>query len=163
MKWVLTDQSFIAIKKYQLTEGDAVKLELKYNLEQQSVRISSEESHRLFFIDKTGLWHNKTILKNEYGVEIGKLSIDRVHFTGHIDIEGKRYQFTIQQKPQLQLVLFEHTISMPLAVCDLTLAPSFMSLQPGKYSSEECACFLLGLCWYLFPLTTAEKVEYALV
>jgi hypothetical protein len=163
MKWVLANQTSAAIKKYQLTEGDATKLELKYNQSQQSVRISSEESHRLFFIDKTGLWHNKTILKNEYGVEIGRLSFDKFHQTGIIEVEGKKFHYTIQQKPQAQLVLFEHTISMPLAVCDQTLAPSFTSLKPSQYSSEECACFLLGLCWYLFPLTTSEKVEYALV
>jgi len=32
MKWVLANQSSTAIKKYQLTEGDSTKLELKYNL-----------------------------------------------------------------------------------------------------------------------------------
>jgi hypothetical protein len=162
MKWVLANQSSTAIKKYQLIEGDTTKLELKYNLSQQSVRISSEESHRLFFIDKTGLWHNKTILKNEYGVEIGRLSFDKLHQTGIIEVEGKKFHFTIQQKPQPQLVLFEHTISLPLAVCDLSQAPSFTSLKASQYSSEESASFLLGLCWYLFPLTTAEKLEYAL-
>jgi hypothetical protein len=161
MKWVLANQSSAAIKKYHLTEGDATKLELKYNQSQQSVRISSEESHKLFFIDKTGLWHNKTILKNEYGVEIGRLSFDKLHQTGNIEVEGKKYHYTIQQQPQPQLVLFEQIISMPLAVCDLSLAPSSTSLKTSQYNSEECACFLLGLCWYLFPLTAAEKMVYA--
>ena len=163
MKWVLANQSSTAINKYQLTEGDAIKLELKYNVSQQSVRISSEESHRLFFIDKTGLWHNRTIIKNEYGVETGRLSFDKLHQTGSIEVEGKKYHYTIRQKERPQLVLFEHTISMPLAVCDLSQAPSFTSLKTTQYSSEECACLLLGLCWYLFPLTTSEKLEYALV
>lgn len=151
MKWELANQTDTTVK-YQLIDGDAIKLELKYNLSQQSVRISSEETHRLFFIGKTGLWHNKTILKNEYGVEIGKLLPDS------IEVEGKKYHYAIRQS---ELVLFEHTISLPLAVVDMSAAPSFTSLSASKYSSEECACFLLGLCWYLFPLTTKENLLYA--
>jgi hypothetical protein len=49
---------------------------------------------------------------------------------------------------------------MPLAVCDMTEAPSFASLSANKYSNEEYACFLLGICWYLFPLTAAEQLEF---
>ncbi len=159
MKWVYVNQPSVYIRKYQLTEGDNTKLIIKYNLDQQSVRISSEENHRLFFIDKTGLWHNKTILKNEYGVEIGRLAIDKVHGTGIIEIEGKKYFYTLQNNSQL--VVFEHSVSMPLAVCDMTDAPSFGSLSANKYSNEEYACFLLGICWYLFPLTAAEQLEFS--
>ena len=158
MKWVYVNQPSVYIKKYQLTEGDDTKLVMKYNLDQQSVRISSEETHRLFFIDKTGLWHNKTILKNEYGVEIGRFSFDKAHGTGLIEMEGKKYHYTFQSNSQL--VVFEHTPSLPLAVCDLSSAPSFTSLAANKYSNEESACFLLGICWYLFPLTTTEHFEY---
>lgn len=159
MKWVHVNQPSAYIKKYQLTEGDDTKLVLKYNLEQQTVRISSDETHRLFFIDKTGLWHNKTILKNEYGVEIGRLSFDKVHGTGIIEMEGKKYYYTFQTNAQL--VVFEHSVSLPIAVCDLSSAPSFTSLAANKYSNEESACFLLGICWYLFPLTTTEHLEFA--
>jgi hypothetical protein len=159
MKWVYVNQPSVYIRKYQLTEGDNTKLIIKYNLDQQSVRISSEENHRLFFIDKTGLWHNKTILKNEYGVEIGRLAIDKVHGTGFIEIEGKKYYYTLQNNSQL--VVFEHTVTMPLAVCNMTEAPSFASLSANIYSNEEYACFLLGICWYLFPLTAAEQLEFS--
>lgn len=161
MKWVNVSQPAAAIKKYQLTENDETKLVLKYNLEQQSVRLSSEETHRCFFINKTGLWHNKTILQNEYGVEVGRLSFDKMHQTGILEMEGKKYHYTFQNNTSLQLVVFEHTVSLPLAVCDLSSAPSFTSLAADKYSNEECACFLLGLCWYLFPLTASEQPEFA--
>ncbi|WP_205514699.1 hypothetical protein [Longitalea arenae] len=158
MKWVYVNQPSAYIRKYQLTEGDDSKLVIKFNLEQQSVRLSSDENHRLFFIDKTGLWHNKTILKNEYGVEIGRLSIDKVHGTGIIDMEGKRYNYSFQNNTEL--IVFENNASEPLAVCDMTEAPSFTSLAANKYSNEEYACFLLGICWYLFPLTATEQMEY---
>jgi hypothetical protein len=160
MKWVFVNQSSAYIKKYQLTEGESTRLILKYNLEQQSVRISSEDNHRLFFINKTGLWHNKTVLKNEYGVEIGRLSFDKMHYTGVIEIEGKKYHYTFENNSQKQLVIFEHTVTTPLVVCDLSSAPSFTSLSPDKYSSEEYTCFLLGLCWYLFPLSSTEHLEF---
>lgn len=159
MKWVYVKQPSAYIRKYQLTEGDDAKLVIKYNLDQQSVRLSSEENHRLFFIDKTGLWHNKTILKNEYGVEIGRLGIDKIQGTGIIEMEGKKYYYTLQNNTQL--VVFEHSVSTPLAVCDMIEAPSYSSLATTKYTNEEYACFLLGICWYLFPLTATENLEYA--
>lgn len=159
MKWVYVNQPSAYIRKYELTEGDDTRLVIKYNFDQQSVRLSSEESHRLFFISKTGLWHNKTILKNEYGVEIGRLAIDKVHGTGIIEMEGKKYNYTLQNDSQL--VVFEHSPAMPLAVCDMTAAPAFSSMATAKYSNEEYACFLLGICWYLFPLTANEHSEYA--
>ena len=159
MKWVYVNQPSAYMRKYQLTEGDDAKLVIKYNLDQHSVRLSSEENHRLFFIDKTGLWHNKTILKNEYGVEIGRLAIDKVHGTGIIEMEGKKYFYTLQNNTQL--VVFEHSVSMPLAVCDMTAAPSFSSMTANRYTNEEYACFLLGICWYLFPITATEHLEYA--
>lgn len=158
MKWVYVNQPSAYIRKYELTEGEETKLALKYNLDQHSVRISSEENHRLFFIDKTGLWHNKTILKNEYGVEIGRLAADKIHGTGIIEMEGRKYNYTIQNGSQL--VVFEQSASAPLAVIDMTAAPSFASLSTTKYSNEEYACFLLGICWYLFPLTAAEQMEF---
>jgi hypothetical protein len=155
MKWVLTNQSSAAMRKYQLTEGDTVKLEVKYNPQQQSIRISSAETHRLFFVGKTGgLFNHKTVLKNEYGVEIGRIHVDKGHRSGNMEVEGKKFQFTIQQN---QLEVYEHSISSPLAVCDLSMAPSASSLHPHQYSSEECACLLLGLCWQ-----HAEKIELAL-
>ncbi|AEW00859.1 hypothetical protein Niako_4601 [Niastella koreensis GR20-10] len=52
MKWVYVNQPSVYIRKYQLTEGDNTKLVIKYNLDQQSVRISSEENHRLFLSTK---------------------------------------------------------------------------------------------------------------
>lgn len=159
MKWVYVNQPSAYIRKYQLTEGDEIKLVIKYNLGQHSVRISSNENHRLFFIDKTGLWHNKTILKNEYGVEIGRLSIDKVHGHGIIDMEGRRYNYILRNNTEL--VVFENSVSHPMAICDMTAAPAFTSLTTNKYSNEEYACFLLGICWYLFPLTAAEQLEFA--
>ena len=73
-------------------------------------------------------------------------------------MEGKRYFYTLQNNTQL--VVFEHSVSMPLAVCDMTAAPSFSSMTANRYTNEEYACFLLGICWYLFPLTAAEQVEF---
>jgi hypothetical protein len=161
MKWVYVSQSTASIKKYQLVDNNETKLVLKYNLEQQSIRLSSEETHRLFFIGRTGLWHNKTILKNEYGVEVGRLSFDKNNHIGTLEIEGKKYHYTFQNSTQTQLVVFEQTVSLPLAVCDLSAAPSSTSLAADKYDQEESACFLMGLCWYLFPITASEQLEYA--
>jgi hypothetical protein len=157
MKWVFANQSTASIRKYELIAAQYTRLVLKYNPAQQSVRISSDDHHRLYFINRvSGLWHNRIFFKNEYGVEIGKLSFDKTHLSGVIEIEGKRYHYTFQQADQPQLVLFEHSIASPIAVCDMQQAPAAASISAAQYSSEECACFLLGLCWYLLPVSVGE-------
>ena len=132
-------------------EDATIKLVLKYNIDQQSARISSEESHRLFFLD---IRHSKTILKNEYGIEIGKLVLDRTHLTGSIEIEGKKYDYALQQINSLQLVIAEHSSNYILISCEL-------SPDAASYNMEQYTCLLLGLCSHLFALTIAEQAVSA--
>jgi len=52
MKWVLVNHASPSVQKYHLVDGVEKKAELKYNLLQQSVRVSNDDSQRVFFLSE---------------------------------------------------------------------------------------------------------------
>jgi hypothetical protein len=162
MKWIPVLHTSASVQKYALADGVANKVELKYHEDQQSIRIGSEKQQRLFFIERAGLWNNKIIFKNEYGVEVGKLSL-AYSYSGHIELEHRKYHYIIRHTPSPELVLYENSPSNPLAVCDLPSADEQTTVSRQlKDAGSEYACLLLALFWYLFPATVREKMEYVI-
>jgi hypothetical protein len=142
MKWVMVKHASPSVQKYHLVEGASQKAVLKYNLLQQSVRISNEDTQRVFFLERTGFWNNKTIFKNEYGLEIGKMSFEKGFHAGTIEVDGNKYHYVIQDNALQQLVIYDD-LSNPILTCDLNTA--------GYKPDQDLSSLLLGLCWYLFP------------
>lgn len=162
MKWVLVKYPSASVHKYQLVEGSAVKVVLKYNHEQQSTRISSDGNHRLFFAELlTGLWNNKVIFTSEYGVESGKLVFEKGHYAGTIEMTGRKYQFVINKKEVPELVIYKRTTENPVAVCDLAIEDIklALSITYQKEPTLEIASLLLGLCWNLVTLALPAQSE----
>ena len=156
MNWISVNYPSESVLKYHLTEGPLNKVVLKYNLEQQSARISNDNSQRLFFITKIGgLWNNRVTVNNEYGVESGKITFDRNFRAGVIEIEGKKYHYRVEDGSSSSIILYEHNLSMPSISCDI---------EPSSFISKDLAleytCLLLGLCWFLSPVP-ARQPEYA--
>jgi hypothetical protein len=151
MKWFLVKYPSDSVHKYQLMDDAAVKIVLKYNPTQQSTRISSDGNHRLFFTERTGLWNNKMIFKNEYGVETGKLIFERGHHAGSIDIGDKKYQFSINNSQVPELTINKRHIAKSLAVCDLAIEGLQLSntITGQKESDLEIAGLIWGFCRYL--------------
>jgi hypothetical protein len=149
MKWLSVNYPSPSVHKYQLAEGTSEKLVLKYNLEQQSARVSNSDSQRLFFFEKVGgLWNNRINVKNEYGVEIGRLVFDKNYRAGVVEIENKKYHYRVENS---SIILYEHDLSMPNMTCDF-------ALTNGNDPAVEYTCLLLGLCWYLSPVPARQSV-----
>lgn len=142
MKWVMVKHASPSVQKYHLLEGVSKKAVLKYNLLQQSVRVSNDNTQRVFFLERTGFWNNKTIFKNEYGVEIGKMSFEKGFHAGTIEVDGNKYHYVIQDHPSQELVIYDD-LSQPVLTCDLSAA--------GYKPDQDLGSLLLGLCWYLYP------------
>jgi len=152
MKWITVNYPSASVQKYQLVDDNITKVILKYNQQQQTARISCEEKQRLFFIEKAGgLWNNKFVFKNEYGVELGRFTFDKSYsHTGNIEIEGRKYHYAIRNK---ELVIYDRNISSPIVICDLASSfdsPSISLTNNKDGEHEHDACLLLGLCWYFF-------------
>lgn len=151
MKWISVNNPLESIKKYHLVNENGVELVLKYNPLQHSGRISKGGDQRVFFIEQSGFWGNKIIFENEYGVEIGKLFVDKAHnYEGSIEMQDKKYQYSLPNREHNTMDIYENNIDPAHFSCDLQLGQE--SGKSGNHIGEEYACLLLGLCWYLFPL-----------
>lgn len=148
MKWVMVKHASPSVQKYHLFEGVAQKAVLKYNLLQQSVRVSNDDTQRVFFLERSGFWNNKTIFKNEYGLEIGKMSFEKGFHAGAIEVDSNKYHYVIEDNPTQQVVIYDE-LSNPVLTCDLSAA--------GYKPEQDLSSLLLGLCWYLFPSSGIQE------
>jgi hypothetical protein len=160
MKWTLISNPVSALHVFNLMEGNTVKEVLRYHPLQQSVRITCQGDQRLFFIEQAAFRNNHFIFKNEYGFDIGKLSIENLHNDGGIiEIEEKKFHYRLVTDNFSELVIYEHDGVHPLVTCSFIKATDGRKpvLHNNKETLHEYAGLLLGLCWYLFNPAVKEN------
>ncbi len=159
MKWILTSKQQDAVHVFHLMEANSIKEILRYHPAQQSARISSQGSQRLFFIEQAGFRSNHFVFKNEYGFDMGKFSFDhRNNSGGIIEIEGRKIHYALLNNPQPELVIYMENSLHPMVTCNLKQAGDSKDAATlnQKETIHEYACLLLGLCWYLFKPVNSE-------
>ncbi len=159
LKWINIPGS--TEKKYELWNCENKLLTLTYDPSIQTAKIEAEDSRRLFHIDKKGIFKNKIILRNEYGVEVGQLGFGIFkQNAGFINLNDEHFQFLIQ-KPFDKLVIYKTAGKIPLLICNIAAAYKNTLTQFIK-SNEEIvnnqACLLMSLCRFLF--LPASKKNY---
>lgn len=159
MKWSSTDNEKHTIERFDLMEGLSWEMVLRYNPVQHSGRLERHNNHLLFFTEQAGLWGNKFLFENEYGVEIGKISFDnQQNLDGTILIDRKKMSFKIPLNKAGDVFFvpnkflrqdFHSTIEVenPLPAAD-------KKVSAGQ--AEKYACLILGLFWWLFPESIPE-------
>lgn len=150
MQWIMVKHASPSVQKYHLCEGTDQKVVLKYNLLQQSVRVSNDNTQRVFFMERSGFWNNKTIFKNEYGVEIGKMAFEKGFHAGTIEVDGNKYHYVIQDNATQELVIY-NDLSHPILTCDLSAA--------GYKPEQDLSSLVLGLCWYVYPSSGVQNTR----
>jgi hypothetical protein len=70
---------------------------------------------------------------------------------GYVELEGKRYNYQLQNTSSPVMVIYENNTSQPWISCNVDSAGSDL-----VFSS-----FLLGLCWYIFLQQEKESLVYA--
>ncbi len=151
---------------YELIENDTPVLTLHINYKSSIFRAECKSARRLFFIDRDGFWKNKVVLKNEYGIPIGKLSNGKVFDnSGIVDIEGQHYRFKYVNNPLAELVFYKDNQSEPLVSCGLLADQGNISVQlkqGTQIGDTDIKYFLFALSWYLFlPVAQENTTAYA--
>ena len=153
MKWISLSKSNAGVRVFNLIEDTKVKEVMRYNPLQQSLRLSSAENQRVFFIAQSGFRHNHFTFENEYGFEAGRIYFDAAtnNDSGIIEFEENKLQYSLVYNPLLELVIYATDGLTPLSVCEL---------QPGgeeqiNFSSDAketlfgYACLLWAQSWHL--------------
>lgn len=165
MEWEVITNDRSSLQEYRLIDNHDCKVVIKYNPLHQSARMTSGNYHRLFFLESAGSLSDKTIFKNEYGMEVGNLVHDKLQpKEGTVVIEDKKYLYQIRNNSLQELAIYENNLQKRVATCTIP-ANKANPLHIFSASTQimKNNCFLLGLCWYLFLPMLQEKIfEYPL-
>ena len=164
MKWIAISKSNASVRQFNLVEGNLINAELRYNPLQQSIRLSSNDGQRVFFIKQAGLRNSNFVFKNEYGFNAGKIYAENsTGETGMIEYEETRIQYSLHHSLVSEMVIYEPDGLKPIAVCGLQQLPDEqknVSLN-NKELGYEKACLLWALNWYLINHAAKEiKADY---
>ncbi len=152
MEWILISNATTGIREYHLLQGDRILIVLKYNLEQQSVRIAFEDEHLVYFLENTG-YNNRIAFKSAYGVDQGKFSHNNRSNSGRLEINGTQYNYNVIKGNQSKLIVHQHQKQEPLAVCQIPAIPTRES------TVYEQACLVLSICWYATMPVAPKKQD----
>jgi hypothetical protein len=159
MKWISTDNEKHSIERFDLFDGHSVEMVLRYNPVQHSGRLERNNIHLLFFIEQTGIWGNKFLFENEYGVEIGKISFEHQQsLDGNIQMDKKKILFRIPMNGSGDVYFIPNKFLRENfhSIIDVENFLSEPDKKASAAQSEKYACMILGLFWYLFPESIPE-------
>ena len=157
MKWE-TVTSGIGQKVYALWDNGRKLLTLAFNSSSNFAKIEYGEEKRAFTIRYEGLFKNKMVMRNEYGIRIGQVSTERENM---IALNDEKLFYTITEGKEPKVILYKESIDNPFAVCTLKLENE-KGILPSVKPSATQQSLLLALSWYLFRPAAKEKTpEFA--
>src|SRR5258705_12790197 len=154
MNWE-TVTSGIGHKVYALWNNGRKLLTLAFNSSSNFVKIESEGEKRAFSIRHEGFLKNRMVMRNEYGVRMGQVSVENKE--NIIAFNDEKLFYTITNDEEPKLILYKESVDNPLAVCALKL-DNDKGVLPSVKQAATHQSLLLALCWYLYRPVTAEKV-----
>jgi hypothetical protein len=128
---------------FSFSKEDKVVADFKLNIQSSSFRLNAT-TKRLFFIESSGLLQNKTVLKTEYGVEIGEWIALRSIKSGFVTLNAKKLNYRITG----QEFRITDKSKQTVAVCDFSYLKEF--------EKPELAAILFSIAW-LVNETPKEK------
>ena len=164
MKWVSVNNNS-SVQNYELWDAEKKLVSLSISKSTKITRVESASDKRLFFIEKKGFLHSKTVINNEYGVRLGELTSENWDANeGVITLEGITYSYAFSDDSEAELILYDETKTKPLVHCSLSsfkddasaVVKKSKSLHDTKYPS-----LLMALCWYLLKAAGAEAKSMA--
>lgn len=158
MNWE-TVTSGIGHKVYALWSNGHKLLTLAFNSSSNFAKIEYGDEKRAFTIRYEGMFKNKMVMRNEYGIRLGQISAENKE--NFIDLNDERLFYTITEEKYPRVIIYKESLDKPLAVCALQL-DNDISILPSVKTSATQHSLLLALCWYLFSPVAKENIpEFA--
>ncbi len=149
MKWVNISNSS-SKENFELRDDDKVLADISFNKQTRFVRIVSDLGKRMFSFEKKGFLNPGKIIKNEYGIKLGKIEeVKPGAGKGTVELNGKKYFFIYDKDNSGELKLYDELMQKNLLTC------SFNAINLGINKTKSLldtkfASLLLLLCWYSF-------------
>jgi len=158
MKWVKVNNG-TSNEDFELWEADKKLAVISFSNTTRIARIVSNLGKRLFFFEKKGFLTPKAIFKNEYGIKMGKLELEKPGAqNGHLEVDGKKYHYIFNENNSGELKVFDETMKENLLTC--SFPPVTSGLNKKSFLDTKFPSLLLVLCWYSFqPRDKAQVME----
>jgi hypothetical protein len=139
MEWLRANNQLLHMQEFHLANKGTDIAVLKYSTIHHSVRISIDQGHhRLFYIERTKQPFSKAILKDQYGMTAGTVSLDKINDnSGSFELDGKKYFYRVEKKEQRWLHVYEISPLKPLYSCKL----------PDNADSNTLIFLAPAFCW----------------
>ena len=162
MKWVSVNNG-TSNENFELWEADKKLAVISFSNTTRIARIVSNLGKRLFFFEKKGLLTPKAVFKNEYGIKMGKLELQKPGAqNGHLEIEEKKYHYIFNENNSGELKVYDETMQKNLITCSFPDTVTG-SIKKTSFLDTKLPSLLLVLCWYSFqPKNTSAQVMEAI-
>ena len=108
----------------------------------------SDIGNRLFFFEKKGLFNQRAVITNEYGILMGMVEEERGG-KGILQLDGKKYRFAFDINSPGELHVYDIIMPKLLVSCDFRAVLN----KTGEIRSmlqTRIPGLMLALCWYSF-------------
>jgi len=150
MNWE-TVTSELGNKVYALWNNGRKLLTFAPSSDSNFVKIECGGEKRFFQIRYEGFRKNRIVMRNEYGVKIGRVITENKE--NMIELNDNKYFFSIDDNNGGNITIYEGSKEKPLAVCSMNTKPDNAMLRSLRKNTDQHS-LLLALCWYLFASVT---------
>jgi hypothetical protein len=149
MKWVNINNTSTK-ENFELREDEKVLAGITFSKQTRFVRLVSKVGKRMFSFEKKGFIKHCKVIKNEYGIKLGKIEeIKPGTGKGVVELDGRKYNYVFDENNSGELKLYDESMQKKLLTC------SFNAINLGINKTKSLldskfANLLLLLCWYSF-------------
>ena len=149
MKWVNVNNTS-SKENFELREDEKVLADISFNKQTRFVRIVSDLGKRMFSFEKKGFLTPRKVIRNEYGIKLGKVEETKPGTgKGIVELDGKKYTYIFNQDNTGELVLYDELMKKNLLSCNFKAITNTIS-KTNSFLDTRFSSLLLVLCWYAF-------------
>lgn len=148
MKWVQINANESA-EAFELWSNDKKLAGASFNNKSPVVRIVTNAGKRLFFFEKIGWLAPRPVIKNEYGITLGRLYAGtQKDNKGYIELDGKKYIYHLNDNGDAKIEVFDATLNTQVTSCSFNTVIAKGVSTTKALMQTKFPQLLLLLCWY---------------
>ena len=156
MKWVNVNSNSTK-ESFELWEDEKVLADISFSKQTRFVRIVSDLGKRMFSFEKKGFLHPRKVIRDEYGIKLGKVEEDK-HGKGMVELDGKKYAFVYEENGSGDLIVYDELMQKNLLKCNFNAIADSLN-KTTSLLDTKFASLLLLLCWYSFQPHNTEAAK----
>lgn len=159
MKWVSVNNG-TADETFELWETNEKLANISFSGRTRFARMVSRLGKRIFAFEDKGLFSPKKLIRNEYGIKMGKVEeLKPGAGKGFVEMDGTKYFFIYNQDNSGELTIYDESMQKNLLTCSFKSITHRLSKTRSLLLDGKFASLLLVLCWYAFQPHSASTAS----